>query len=161
MKKLLIAALFFTACNNAEENSTDNSLPLPKNQSEQPVKEDSLTLLIRPHLTEAVKKDIEGGGLKSIGLNITKVQSIQVTAAEFYTLKKTELEKQMSLSSDKEKTKKAISYLEKKILSAAKEPPVYKVNYHLSAQVGKIIYNDDRTTYLNKDFAEIEIIFPH
>lgn len=165
MSKLvkILTALFFllSACNSNEVNSSDGTLPVPKPHVEEPApKDDSLAAIIRPFLTKAVQKDIEEGGTKATNLTITGILHKQLTAAAFYGIKKAELEKQLPLSSNREKTLNAINYLEKKIAAAGKEPPVYEIKFHLSARAGEINYNDNRTLYLNKNFSEVQLVFP-
>ena len=83
-----------------------------------------------------------------------------VSMKEYLLNRKAELEANLCISNDKEKTGKAIRYLERIAKAAPVKKEVYKISYHMNAQAGEYIYNERHFNYLNPDLSELHIRFP-
>lgn len=162
MKILLLGAfsLVLLSCNNSdkpEETPVQEPVQAPVPP---PVPEDSVVTKLRPVLLAIETKELQTDGtIQNISLG--NIHYEMVSMKDFYQVRKDELQKQMAISSDKEKTTKAIHYLDGLITRAGTEKNVYKTVFHLNALLSNTIsYNEDHTKYLKKDLTEIRIIFP-
>lgn len=98
------------------------------------------------------------GKVKRIMVKIISCDSMPVK--QYYSEQKAELIKQIPLSSDKEKTNRAIAYLEK-MIETAPEAKIYKVRFHLDAlMANKVAYNEEHIKYLKEDLSEMKLVFP-
>ena len=162
MKNLFISclAVLFFSCNNSDQpKETPVSEPV-QTPSTPPLPEDSVITKLRPVLLAIETKELQtGGNIQNI--NLDNIRYEKISLKDFYQAKKDELQKQMAISSDKEKTTKAINYLQNLEAKASGEKNVYKAVFHLNALLStNISYNEDHTKYLKENLTEIRIVFP-
>jgi hypothetical protein len=152
---LLIA---FVSCNQANEKK-ETPAPVATAPAVQP--EDPITVQLRTAVTAIEKKELElASAIKWI--YIDNIRHEMITLKDFYTIKKEELAKEMKFSSNKEKTKKALAYLDKMVKEASSNPDVYKVTFHMKALlINSIVYDEEHTKFLKKDLSEITVVFPN
>ena len=125
------------------------------------VKEDSIAAIIRPVLVINKTNEIQQGGFFINRLDIDSIQYEKISRKTYYQTMAAELKAEMHLSVDKEKTGKAIAFLNHNADVSSNSPDVYKVRYHLNAQADKMLYNLNEVKYLDKKFVEIKRIFPN
>ena len=121
-----------------------------------PVKEDSTVTLVRPILVINETKDIQLGGFHISSLDISNIRVEKISMKSYFQTMAEDLRKLMHLSTDKEKTASVISNLQSLAARSSNEPEVFKVFFHLSAQAGKTVYNEDHIKYLSKDLIELK-----
>ena len=162
MKALFVAsfALILLSCNNSDQPK-EEPVPEPvRALVPSPTKEDSVASGLRPVLLAIETRELQTGGTIQ-NISISNIRYEMVSLKDFYLAKKAELEKAMAISSDKEKTQKAISYLESLDEKASAKKNVFKAIFHLNALLStNISYNEDHTKYLKEDLSEIRVIFP-
>lgn len=162
MKILFIGAfsLVLLSCNNNEQ---PKEAPVPEPVQAlvpPPPPEDSVVTKLRPVLLAIETKELQTGGTIQ-NISLANIHYEMISLKDYYQARKDELQKQMAISSDKEKTTKAIHYLDGLLARAGAEKNVYKTVFHLNALLStNISYNEDHTKYLKKDLTEIRIIFP-
>ncbi|MEP7255706.1 MAG: hypothetical protein ABI666_08005 [Ferruginibacter sp.] len=154
---------FFTvilfSCNQSSREEQDNSIVVatPK-KIVQP--EDSATAKIRSVVSSIVTDELKFTSPVRT-MTIDSVRYEMTSLKDYYLVQKEELSKEAHLSTNKEKTNKALAYLDKLIANAPAEPVVYKVQFHLNAQLANgVIYNEGHTKYLKQNLSEIQIVFP-
>jgi hypothetical protein len=152
---LLIA---FISCNQVTEKKEE---PAPVTTAPTVKPEDSLTVQLRAAITAIEKKELEVASTIK-WMYIDNIQHDVISLKDFYSIKKEELAKGMKFSSNKEKTAKALAYLDKMIEEAASNPDVYKVTFHMKALLANTtLYDEQHIKYLKKDLSEITIVFPN
>jgi len=154
---LFIAALF--SCNQSAEVKDDAVVP-----DSTPAKiaqpEDSATARIRLIITNIETNELtQVNPIKS--LSIDSIRQEMISLKDFYTVQKEQLAKMMIHSTDKEKTEKALAYLDKMKTASSSKPVVYKIQFHLKALLANsTVYNNEHTKYLNEDLKEIVVTYP-
>ncbi len=94
-------------------------------------------------------------------MSIDSIRHDMTSLKDFYAAKKEELAKGMKYSTDKEKTSKALAYLDKMIAVSSAKPVLYKVSFHMNALLtNTTVYNEQHTKYLKDDLSELTVIFP-
>jgi len=160
MKHLLfILAVVCFSCNQAAEKKQDDSTAtaIPEKKI---IPEDSITQALRIALVSIETNELQQTSIIK-SMSIESIGHEMISLKDFYTVKKEELAKEMKLSSNKEKTIKALAYLDKMIAQSPAKPDVYKVQFHLSAVLANTtVYNEMHTKYLRQDLSEIRILFP-
>ena len=152
---LLIA---FVSCNQATEKNED-AAAVATAPTIKP--EDPLTVQLRTAVTAIEKKELETASTIK-WMYIDNIQHEMVSLKDFYSVKKDELAKGMKFSTNKEKTGKALAYLDKMVKEASSNPDVYKVTFHMKALLANTtVYDEQHTKFLRNDFSEISIIFPN
>lgn len=168
MKKQLLPVVFFSAaismfffisCNNAP--------PQPAAVASQqyiadelPVKEDTVISKIRPVLFNLQNQELSYNGRKPFDLTISNIHYKLISNKEYYSSQLADLKEQAKYSTNTEKTQKALKYLAKMINASADNAEIYKVQFHLKAQVDKTHYNSEKILYLKKDLSPLQLIFP-
>jgi hypothetical protein len=152
----VIAVLLFS-CNQASKSADGQPASLPA----APVTPEDTTIT---KLRAAVLQ-VEMAELKATSeLRQIKIDSVQynmISMKEYYTVQKQELAKIVRLSTNKEKTTKALEYLDKMIARSPADLKIYAVQFHLNALLANTTrYNEHHTKYLQKDLTEISLIFP-
>ena len=94
-------------------------------------------------------------------ISIDSIHHEMISLKQFYTINKDELAKEMRFSTNKEKTTKALAYLDKMTTRSSVEPVLYKVQFHMNALLANTTaYNEQHTKFLKKDLSEMTIVFP-
>lgn len=156
---IILAAILLAACSGenspkSEPETTIISQPAPA------VKEDSVTAKIRPVLFEIENQDLSFNGRKPFDLTISDIQYASVSMKDYYTAQLEQLKAQVKYSTNKEKTNKALAYLEQMVSTSAGTPAIYLVQYHMRAMVDKTNYDQQKNIYLKKDLTRLQLIFP-
>ena len=122
--------------------------------------EDTVITRLRPVLLSIQTKELQQAGIiKRIAID--SVQYKMISMKDFFLIKKKELNDVLHFSTDKEKTMRALAYLDKMAAKASSAPKVYQAIFHLNALLGTtIVYNESHTKFLDEKFAEIPLIFP-
>ncbi len=154
----LFILFIFSSCNNAGQSAEKKILQDTTALTQ--VKEDSIVTKLRPVLFDLENKELSFNGRKPFDLTISNIRYNFISLKEYYTNQQASLQAQAKHSTNKEKTDKALNYLEQMIKSSVTEPEIYKVQFHLKAQVDKNYYNDEKTLYLKKDLTLLQLIFP-
>jgi hypothetical protein len=147
------------SCNQGEKTAADNNIvPLP--DSTATVKEDSLTIQLRTAIRAIETQELQQ--MSTIKYMMVENITYQlVSTKDYFINEKASLQKNAPYSSNKEKTTKALQFLDEKIASATSNLNVYKVNFHLNAQLANTTkYDEMHTRYLKEDLSALEIIFP-
>lgn len=147
------------SCNNAGETKQQptvaDTIPVKK-----PVAEDSITQALRIALVSIETQELQQTSIIK-SMSIENISHEMISLKEFYTIKKEELAKDAKLSTNKERTGKALAYLVNMIAKSPVKKDVYKVQFHLSALLANTTqYNEQHTKYLRPDLTEIRILFP-
>ncbi len=154
---LFLSVIGICACNQSpKEEAVDipSAQPVPV-----PAPPDSITAQLYQAIIAIEKREL-GEYAKTNGLAVRIIHCDTVLLNDYYLMRKDEMVKNMALSSDQEKTKRAIAYLDKQVTKPSAQK-IYKVKYHLDASATKkITYNEDHTRYLKEDLSEIQIVFP-
>ena len=124
---ILLAA--FVSCNQPTEKKEDPS-PVATTPAVQP--EDSLTVQIRTSVTAIEKQELQQASTIK-WMYIDSIRHEMISLKDFYSIKKEELAKGMKYSTNKEKTEKALAYLDKMVAASSSQPVVYKVQFHMKA----------------------------
>lgn len=157
---IAILALALNACNSTEKEEAVSNNDTVRAPVTKPIPDDSMTVILRTALTAIEIKELMTGGTV-LNINLDSIRYEMVSMKEFYEFKRDELQRQLEISSDKEKTKKAIAYLNGLLAKASSKKDIYKTVFHLNANLtGNIVYNESHTKYLKKDLTEIRIVFP-
>ena len=120
------------------------------------VTEDSITSQIRPVLVIHETNEIQMGGAVISRLDVDSIRYQKISMKDYYLMMKAELTGELHLSTNKEKTEKAIAYMAELAAKAGTVPDAYKVYFHLNAVAGKTVYNEGHTKYLDKGFKELK-----
>ena len=120
------------------------------------VTEDSITSQIRPVLVIHETNEIQMGGAVISRLDVDSIRYQKISMKDYYVRMKAELTGELHLSTNKEKTEKAIAYMAELATKAGTVPDAYKVYFHLNAVAGKTVYNEGHTKYLDKGFKELK-----
>ncbi|MGC4104044.1 hypothetical protein [Ferruginibacter sp.] len=156
---VLIIAAAFTSCNQ-QEKTTDNTTAALPEPAKPATPEDPTTAKIRATINEIETKELQAAN-PIRGMFIDSVRYQLVSMKEYYQVQKTQLEASAHLSTNKEKTNKALAYLDKMITTSTTDTVLYKVQFHLNASLqNNINYNEGHTKYLRKDLTEVITIFP-
>ena len=147
------------SCNQPAGKKDDTTTAAATTEKTAPP-EDALTLKLRTAITAIEKTELEQiNPLKA--MTIDSIQHQMISLKDFYNLKKEDLNKSMKLSTNKEKTAKAIDYLEKMVAQSSVEQNVYAIKFHMTALLANnVFYNEQHTKYLKDDMSEIRVIFP-
>ena len=154
--KLIGLIIFFAICScndNAKKTDTQSAKPVINAQV---IPEDSITSQIRPVLVIHETNEIQMGGYIINSLDVDSIRYQKISMKDYYLTMKAELNGELHLSTNKEKTEKAIAHMGLMASKADTAATVYKVYFHLNATVGKLIYNEGHTKYLDKDFKELK-----
>jgi hypothetical protein len=158
LTSILLVTLF--SCNN---NDDDQQTQVPVSVdtiAAKPAVTDPFTLKLQDVLTGMEKKELSLAGTVPTNLEVSDVHYDSISMKQYYTDQHIALEEQAKLSVNKEKTQKALSYLDRMAARSSAKPEIYKVQFHLKALVGKIIYDEPKIIYLNKELVELELVFP-
>ena len=122
--------------------------------------EDSITQALRIALVSIETQELQQTSpIKS--MDIENIHHEMISLKTYYTIKKEELANEMKLSTNKEKTIHALTYLDKMIGVSSIKQEVYKVQFHLNALLANTtLYNEQHTKYLKPDLSEIRLQFP-
>jgi len=160
MKLTLVAVLLCCiSCNqNADKNKTEPVAAVTPEIT--PVTEDPVTLKLCSVVTAIETKELQQTSIiRSIALDSIKHE--MVSLKDFYTTQKEILTKSMKFSTDKDKTARALAYLDKMIAQSSSKAEVYKIQFHLNAMLANSTkYNELHTKYLKQDLTEIKLVFP-
>ena len=154
--KLIGLVFLFAIC------SCNDNKKKPDAQSTEPaintpmITEDSIISQIRPVLVIHETNEIQMGGYIINRLDIDSIRYQKISMKDYYLAMKAELNSELHLSTNKEKTEKAIALMGQMAAKADTAANAYKVYFHLNAMAGKIIYNEGHTKYLDKDFKELK-----
>ncbi len=154
-----ISEMFFISCNNASQQPQAT----PSQQyitDEAPVKEDTVISKIRPVLFNLQNQELSFNGRKPFDLTISNIRYQVISNKEYYMEQQADLQEQVKYSTNKEKTQKALQYLTQMINTSTDNSEIYKVQFHLKAQVDKTNYNTEKILYLKKDLSPLQLIFP-
>ncbi|MEI9959422.1 MAG: hypothetical protein WDM90_24590 [Ferruginibacter sp.] len=153
---VFIAALF--SCNQSDKAKDDADIPAAPAKAAPP--EDSATARIRVIITTIETNELtQVNPIKS--LSIDSIRHEMISLRDFYSVQKEQLSKMMVHSTDKEKTEKALAYLDKMKAASSSKPVVYKIQFHLNALLtNSTVYNNEHTKYLNEDLKEIVVTYP-
>ena len=157
---ILFACLLFFSCVRREERQETEAVP---GQDSTPPKvsiTDPFILKLSPVLADLETKDLEYEGTKPLGLQVDNISYEIISDKEYYKEEYRSLEELVKVSSDKEKTQGALKYLDKMMAQSSDKPDIYKVQFHLKAQVGEFNYDQKKNVYLKKDLTEIRIVYP-
>lgn len=151
-----LIAVVIISCNNSP--ATEN---IPKQDTANvTVKEDSVITMLRPVLFDLQNAELSFNGRKPFDLTISNISYNLISLKQYYTEQQASLQQQAKFSTNKEKTAKALNYLSQMISSSNNAPEIYKVLFHLKAQVDKTNYNTEKILYLKKDLSLLQLIFP-
>ena len=156
---LIIVLAACISCNqSAGKKNADTSSAATTEKAAAP--EDAITVRLRTAITLIQKAELEQiNPVKA--MTIDSIQHQMISLKDFYTIKKDELSKSARLSTNQDKTTKAMDYLDKMIAQSSAEQNVYAVKFHLTALLANnILYNEQHTKYLKDDLSEIKVIFP-
>jgi len=157
---IALLALALNACNATEDEapvSNNDTVRAPESRT---IPEDSMTVKLRTALTAIEIKELMTGGTV-LNIQVDSIRHEMVSLKDYYTINRDELRKEIAISTDKEKTQKAIAYLNGLLAKAPSKKDIYKVVFHLKANLtGNIVYNESHTKYLKEDLSEIRIVFP-
>lgn len=167
---LILAPLFFMACNNEEKEVTDRSIVVPA------VQLSPLQAAIHDSLIQIITKDIEHSGNKVNTIELSGLEVMEISKKEYYQAQLEEQEinftkylklmeklsktnspmyRPMELETNKQKNNAVMSYLRTKIKTASAEPELYKTVYYVKAAAGTLNYNQQQTTFLDKTYNKI------
>jgi hypothetical protein len=153
--------LFAIALVHACSQSTPPGPELPPGFNPPKVlKPDSIAAKLEPAILQIESRNLQLGGYKLRHISIDSITYSMVSMNDYLLNRKAELEANLAISNDKEKTGKAIRYLERIAKEAPVKKEVYKISYHMNAQAGEYIYNERHFNYLNPDLSELHIRFP-
>ncbi|MBS1512056.1 MAG: hypothetical protein JST86_14505 [Bacteroidetes bacterium] len=153
-----ISCLLF-ACHTNDDGGNNTSTPA-QDTVPAPPKEDSATIVLRGIITPLVKNDLEMASTVK-WMYITDITHQMISLKAYYSIQKEQLEKNAKSSTNKEKTAKALAYLDEMIAKASTAADVYKVQFHLAALLGNATkYDEDHTRYLGHDLTELKINYP-
>ncbi|GAB2813317.1 hypothetical protein [Ferruginibacter profundus] len=160
MKLIPVAVLLCClSCNqHAKENDT---APVTVATPEiKPVTEDSLTLKLRSAVTAIETNELQQTStIRSLAID--SIRHEMISLKNYYTTQKEILTKSMKYSTDKDKTARALAYLDKMAAQSSAKPDVYKVQFHLDALLANSTrYNELHTKFLKEDLSEIKLVFP-
>ena len=151
---ILLTVCLLCSCNqpatkpdNTAANRQDSTVLVP---------EDPIASQIRPVLVINMTSEIQMGGYLLSRLDVDSIRYTKISMKGYFQQMSADLHAEMHLSTDKEKTQHAITYLDKQAAKSSTVPEVYEVHFHLNAQAGKIIYNEGHVKYLDKDFHELK-----
>lgn len=156
----LIAATLFFSCGENTTATVNYTVDLTDTTEQTPVKEDSLITKIRPVLFDYENQELSFNGHKPFDLTISDIRYSFISLKEYYSEQEQSLAAQAKYSTNKDKTGKALRYLNNMSNSAGADPQVYKVEFHLKAKVDKTVYDEQKILYLKKDLTRLELIFP-
>ena len=153
---VLITILF--SCNHAADSNEEAAVPAVPPKVVQP--EDSVTKLLRAVITDVEKKELQQVNPVK-WMFIDSIKHEMISMKDYYNIQKEQLSKSFHLSTDKEKTTRALVYLDMITKKAPSLLNVYKVQFHLNALLTNTTkYNESHTKYLKEDLSEIKIVFP-
>jgi hypothetical protein len=156
MPFLLIAILFTAACNQPDPGH-DPEIPAPAITQPQP--EDTVVTRLRPAITAIESKNLQMGGYQLKFIKIDSIRYEKISLKTYYDRRKAEMEKNLHLSTDKEKTQKVIQYLGDRAAKASSKTELYYVDFFMNAQAGDTRYQERHTNYLNPDLTELRMDF--
>jgi hypothetical protein len=157
MKNITVLFILFCSCNSAiKKEGTTTELQ----QQQVVVAEDSMLTKLKGVVLIIEKQELSSVNfLKQI--MVDSVQYKTISLKEYYEGQKAGLEKIAHLSTNKEKTHRAIVYLNEMIAGAASDKKIYEVVFHLNALLSNnIVYNEHHVKYLHDDLSEIRLVFP-
>lgn len=157
MKNIAVLFILFCSCNSAVKKEETTTAV----QQQQPVvAEDSMVTKLKTVVLAIEKQELSGVSfLKQIMLD--SVQYKRISLKEYYQMQKNELVKVYYFSTNKEKTQKAITYLDGMIAKSALDKKLYEVQFHLNAALSNnVVYNEHHVKYLHEDFSEFRLVFP-
>jgi len=157
---IAFVALVLHACNSTEQEAPVSNNDTVRAPVPRPIPEDSMTVKLRTALTAIEIKELMTAGTV-LSIQLDSIRYEKVSLKDFYAARQDELQMEMAISTNKEKTKKAIEYLDGLMAKASSKKEIYKAVFHLKANLtGNIVYNESHTKYLKEDLTEIRIVFP-
>lgn len=161
---LFFLPIILFSCDQSDKDAVDASLidttvqKTVQPKAAQP--EDSATARIHRAVDTIVTAELKFTS-QILSMATDSVRYEMVSLRDYYQVQRDELSRDAHLSTNKEKTNNALAYLDGMIKKAPVKPEVYKVQFHLNAQLANnIVYNEGHTKYLRKDLTEIRIVFP-
>ncbi|MBL7703432.1 MAG: hypothetical protein JNM14_14370 [Ferruginibacter sp.] len=168
---ILLALLFFSGCKEKEkEEITDRSILIPQ------VQLTPLQKTIDSAIVTIVKKDIELNGETVNDIHIDGREIIKISKKEYYTqelngqqvnfenylqyLKRFANTKKgfndiHTVEESKRKHDAVMTWLKKSIANSSTNQEVFKVVYYVKAATKNLKYQQQQTTFLDKDFKKI------
>lgn len=124
-----------------------------------PPPEDSVITKLRPAITAIESKNLQLGGYQLKFIRIDSIRYEMISMKAYCNNRREELEKNLHLSADKEKTQKVIRYLEDMAAHASPKPDIYQVSFFMNAQAGETRYQERHSNYLRSDLTELRMDF--
>ncbi len=168
----LLPVIFMIACNDSPGNELDRTAiePVPVSQNLSP-----LNNAIRSAIIDIETKEIAMAGDSLVRLNIEGTEVISFSKKDYF---KDEIRSQEAdfkrylqyldkVSQNKNindplkrhesqaKHNAVMTYLQKMVRTASDKPDIYKVVYYLQADTKTMHYNQQKTTYLDKEMKKI------
>ena len=157
MKNIATIILLLCSCNTTEKKEEQETNTLqPKNV----IALDSTITKLKAVVLELEKQELSTVSfLKQI--MIDSVQYKMISLPEYFETRKVNLKKIAHFSANKEKTEKAIAYLDAMILNSVAEKKIFEVQFHLNAVLSNnTVYNEHHVKYLYQNFSEVILVFP-
>lgn len=168
----LLPVIFIIACNDSPGNELDRTAiePVPVTQNLSP-----LNNAIRSAIIDIETKEITMAGDSVLRLNIEGAEVIRFSEKDYY---REELRSQdlafkrylqyldkfsqnknindpLKRQESQAKHTAVMAYLQKMVNTASDKPEIYKVVYYLQADTKTVHYNQQKTTYLDKELKKI------
>lgn len=154
---LVFFAIAAVSCNNA---ATADVTPVQHTAAVENSKEDTVITKLRPVLFQLQNEELSFNGQKPFDVTISNIRYTLISLKQYYTDQQLSLQQQAKFSTNKGKTEKALQYLTQMITASNSNAEIFKVEFHLKAQVDKTNYNSEKILYLKKDFSVLQLIFP-
>jgi hypothetical protein len=158
----------FSGCNEKEKEVTDRSIIMPE------IKLTPLQKTVVSALVSIVKKDIELSGDRVNTIKIEGMEIIKISKRDYYIQEMNEqqvnfqsylqylrassnkiVKDQDKLQESMRKHDAVIAYLMKVIKTSSIRPEMFKVVYYAKAATKNLKYNQQQTTFLDKQFKKI------
>jgi hypothetical protein len=152
-----VILLFLLSCNQQENKQAQTTIPVTVNKT---VTEDTVVTKLKPIILNIEKNELRSTNTL-LQILVDSVQYKMISLKDYYQIQKEELTKSMRFSTNKDKTNKALEYLDQMIHSSAVTPDIYRVQFFLTAELANNIhYHENHVKYLKPDMTEIRILFP-
>ncbi len=157
---IFFAVVLLASCGSGKDSPETDPTVRPDSVAPKPVITDTFILRLQTVLTDMQNKELAFENAKPTGLSVDDISYQYISEKEYYQQQHASLDSLMKRSSDKEKTGKALSFLEKKIKESGDKAELYKVQFHLKARVADIVYDEQKIVYLKKDLTQLRIVYP-